>query len=145
MRLCNFSYGEDSRTYVQALSATSARSFGFSTKPRQERTSTQTGKAQAGLGWRTGRVQRKIYLHETAKRILELVGRLSYLVDSNVWLELLLEQERAEEVRQFLSLVQLGEPRQRHRDIFKWGKLKRVSQGRSEVTVCQRVRNSWRS
>jgi predicted nucleic acid-binding protein len=34
---------------------------------------------------------------------------LSYLVDSNVWLELLLEQERAEEVRQFLSLVQLQE------------------------------------
>lgn len=109
MRLCNFSYGEDSRAYVQALYATSARCFGFCTKPLKERTSTQTGKAQAGLGWRTGRVQRKIYLHETAKRILELVGRLSYLVDSNVWLELLLEQERAEEVRQFLSLVQLHE------------------------------------
>ncbi|AET63532.1 type II toxin-antitoxin system VapC family toxin [Methanothrix harundinacea] len=28
-----------------------------------------------------------------------------YLVDSNVWLELLLEQERAEEVAQFLQIV----------------------------------------
>ena len=37
------------------------------------------------------------------------MGRLSYLVDSNVWLELLLEQQRAEEVRQFLLMVQLNE------------------------------------
>jgi len=29
-----------------------------------------------------------------------------YLVDSNIWLELLLEQERAEEVRQFLQTVE---------------------------------------
>ena len=28
-----------------------------------------------------------------------------YLVDSNIWLELLLEQERAEEVAQFLQIV----------------------------------------
>ncbi len=28
-----------------------------------------------------------------------------YLVDTNVWLELLLEQEREEEVRQFLQSV----------------------------------------
>lgn len=34
-----------------------------------------------------------------------MVGRLMYLVDSNVWLELLLEQERAEEVDQFLQIV----------------------------------------
>ncbi|RQW79789.1 MAG: PIN domain-containing protein [Methanothrix sp.] len=32
-----------------------------------------------------------------------------YLVDSNVWLELLLEQERAEEVRQFLQAVRTDE------------------------------------
>lgn len=30
---------------------------------------------------------------------------MMYLVDSNVWLELLLEQERAEEVAQFLQIV----------------------------------------
>jgi len=34
---------------------------------------------------------------------------LIYLVDSNVWLELLLEQERSEEVRQFLQAVQTDE------------------------------------
>jgi len=34
---------------------------------------------------------------------------LIYLVDSNVWLELLLEQERAEEVRQFLQAVRTDE------------------------------------
>lgn len=32
-----------------------------------------------------------------------------YLVDTNVWLELLLEQERAEEVRQFLQTVDAGQ------------------------------------
>jgi uncharacterized protein len=37
------------------------------------------------------------------------VGRLIYLVDSNVWLELLREQERSEEVRQFLQAVQTDE------------------------------------
>jgi predicted nucleic acid-binding protein len=31
-----------------------------------------------------------------------MVGGLMFLVDTNVWLELLLEQKRAEEVRQFL-------------------------------------------
>ena len=30
---------------------------------------------------------------------------MMYLVDSNIWLELLLEQERAEEVAQFLQIV----------------------------------------
>jgi uncharacterized protein len=34
---------------------------------------------------------------------------LSYLVDSNVWLELLLKQQRADEVRQFLQIVQPDE------------------------------------
>jgi len=34
---------------------------------------------------------------------------LSYLVDSNVWLELLLKQQRAEEVRKFLQIVQPNE------------------------------------
>lgn len=34
---------------------------------------------------------------------------MSYLVDSNVWLELLLEQQRADEVRQFLQIVQPDE------------------------------------
>jgi uncharacterized protein len=29
-----------------------------------------------------------------------------YLVDSNVWLELLLEQERADDVRQFFQVVE---------------------------------------
>lgn len=32
-----------------------------------------------------------------------------YLVDSNIWLELLLEQERSTEVRQFLQFVDAGE------------------------------------
>lgn len=32
-----------------------------------------------------------------------MVGRLMFLVDTNVWLELLLEQEKAGEVRQFLQ------------------------------------------
>lgn len=32
-----------------------------------------------------------------------MVGRLMFLVDTNVWLELLLEQERAGEVRQFFQ------------------------------------------
>lgn len=35
-----------------------------------------------------------------------MVGRLMYLVDTNVWLELLLNQERAEEVRDFFSTVE---------------------------------------
>jgi uncharacterized protein len=37
------------------------------------------------------------------------VGRLRYLVDSNVWLELLLDQLRANEVRQFFQIVQPDE------------------------------------
>jgi uncharacterized protein len=37
------------------------------------------------------------------------VERLSYLIDSNVWLELLLRQQHADEVRQFLQIVQLDE------------------------------------
>lgn len=37
------------------------------------------------------------------------MGRLSYLIDSNVWLELLLRQQHADEVRQFLQMVQLDE------------------------------------
>jgi uncharacterized protein len=37
------------------------------------------------------------------------VGRLTYLIDSNVWLELLLKQERSEEVRQFLQAVPTDE------------------------------------
>lgn len=32
-----------------------------------------------------------------------------YLVDSNVWLELLLDQENAEEVRQFLQKVETND------------------------------------
>lgn len=32
-----------------------------------------------------------------------MVGRLMFLVDTNVWLELLLDQEKAGEVRQFLQ------------------------------------------
>lgn len=35
-----------------------------------------------------------------------MVGGLMFLVDTNVWLELLLEQKRAEEVRQFLLNVE---------------------------------------
>lgn len=35
-----------------------------------------------------------------------MVGRLMFLVDTNVWLELLLEQEKAEEVRRFLRNVE---------------------------------------
>jgi len=34
-----------------------------------------------------------------------MVGRLTYLIDTNVWLELLLEQERAGEVRNFFQEV----------------------------------------
>ena len=34
---------------------------------------------------------------------------MSYLIDSNVWLELLLRQKHADEVRQFLEKVQLDE------------------------------------
>jgi len=32
-----------------------------------------------------------------------------YLIDPNIWLELLLEQEKAEEVRQFLETVETDE------------------------------------
>ncbi len=35
-----------------------------------------------------------------------MVGGLMYLVDTNVWLELLLEQERADEVRQFFQAIE---------------------------------------
>jgi uncharacterized protein len=35
-----------------------------------------------------------------------MMGRLMYLVDSNVWLELLLEQERADDVRLFFQEVE---------------------------------------
>ena len=35
-----------------------------------------------------------------------MVGGLMFLVDTNVWLELLLEQKRAEEARQFLLNVE---------------------------------------
>ena len=35
-----------------------------------------------------------------------MVGQLMYLVDSNVWLELLLEQERADDVRRFFQVVE---------------------------------------
>ena len=34
---------------------------------------------------------------------------MSYLIDSNVWLELLLRQQHADEVHQFLQMVQLNE------------------------------------
>ena len=34
---------------------------------------------------------------------------MSYLIDSNIWLELLLRQKHADEVRQFLEKVQLDE------------------------------------
>ena len=35
-----------------------------------------------------------------------MVGRLMYLVDTNVWLELLLEHERAAQVRRFLEATE---------------------------------------
>ena len=35
-----------------------------------------------------------------------MVGRLMFLVDTNVWLEMLLEQERAAEARQFVQGVE---------------------------------------
>ena len=35
-----------------------------------------------------------------------MVGRLMYLVDSNVWLELLLEQQRADDVRRFFHVIE---------------------------------------
>lgn len=35
-----------------------------------------------------------------------MVGRLTFLVDTNVWLELLLEQEEAGAVRQFLQTIE---------------------------------------
>lgn len=35
-----------------------------------------------------------------------MVGRLMYLVDSNVWLELLLDQERADDVRRFFQVIE---------------------------------------
>lgn len=35
-----------------------------------------------------------------------MVGRLMYLVDTNIWLELLLEQEKEEEVRRFFQSVE---------------------------------------
>ena len=35
-----------------------------------------------------------------------MVGRLMFLVDTNVWLELLLEQEKADEVRKFFLYVE---------------------------------------
>jgi uncharacterized protein len=35
-----------------------------------------------------------------------VVGRLKYLIDTNIWLELLLEQNRAEEVRLFFQNVE---------------------------------------
>lgn len=34
---------------------------------------------------------------------------MSYLIDENVWLELLLRQQHADEVRQFLQMIQLDE------------------------------------
>ncbi|MDD3524301.1 MAG: hypothetical protein PHQ41_06355 [Candidatus Cloacimonetes bacterium] len=34
---------------------------------------------------------------------------MSYLIDSNFWLELLLRQQHADEVHQFLQMVQLDE------------------------------------
>lgn len=34
-----------------------------------------------------------------------MVGRLVFLIDTNIWLELLLEQERANEVRDFFARV----------------------------------------
>ena len=34
-----------------------------------------------------------------------MVGGLMYLVDTNVWVELLLEQEKAKEVRRFLEKI----------------------------------------
>jgi hypothetical protein len=34
-----------------------------------------------------------------------MVGRLKYLIDTNIWLELLLEQEKEEEVRSFFERV----------------------------------------
>jgi hypothetical protein len=37
-----------------------------------------------------------------------MVGRLMFLVDTNVWLEMLLEQARAAEARQFLQAVEPG-------------------------------------
>jgi predicted nucleic acid-binding protein len=35
-----------------------------------------------------------------------MVGRLMYLIDTNIWLELLLEQEKEEEVRSFFQSVE---------------------------------------
>ena len=34
---------------------------------------------------------------------------MTYLLDSNVWLELLFEQERAEDVRRFLETVPMAQ------------------------------------
>jgi predicted nucleic acid-binding protein len=35
-----------------------------------------------------------------------MVGRLMFLIDTNVWLELLLEQDKAGDVRQFLQAIE---------------------------------------
>jgi uncharacterized protein len=34
-----------------------------------------------------------------------MVGRLMFLIDTNVWLELLLEQEKADQVRAFFQRI----------------------------------------
>jgi len=34
-----------------------------------------------------------------------MVGRLKYLIDTNIWLELILEQEKQAQVRQFFEHV----------------------------------------
>ena len=54
----------------------------------------------AGRGREPEGVSRSIHISRAAEEVTGVVGRLMYLVDTNVWLELLLEQQSY----QFMSI-----------------------------------------
>ena len=56
------------------------------------------------MGRRVERISEQIHLAGATKEGFRL-DRLDYLVDTNIFLELLLEQEKKEEVRQFLRTI----------------------------------------
>jgi hypothetical protein len=57
------------------------------------------------LGRRPERVSRSVHIAGASEGLVRLVGRLMYLLDTNVWLGLLLSQKKAAGVRQFQQSI----------------------------------------
>lgn len=78
---------------------------GFCGIPVAEAETQSNWEIEPNLGRRIEGLRRTVYLVGTSEEGVGMAGRLMYLVDTNIWLELMLEQAKSEEVARFLGLI----------------------------------------